>query len=353
MKVKFSKFERVAGIFVLSAMIGTAAATIGVAIKKGWFEPKVRYFTKTENAGGIHPGTIVLINGIRAGAVEEVFLKGENEVSLKFYILERFQNKIKEDSYLVLTRQFIIGDKVLDIKIGTEDSPVVIPGSVIEARMGFDLIDLFSGNVMGEYLNLTMGVMENLKIVAEAFLDPERTRSLVKTFDQLEPLVGNLNKMSKEMITLSRQMTWKGNAGKVFMHLATTTSEINKILPLMTKDAPGMVDNFTKLVDNMAVLTEEFKVVLPALAEVAPELPHASLRAIEALDEAVIVLKAMQKSFIFKGAAQEVLAEERKARELKKAEYEAEIKAKKEKRKPATNHQNESDEQLKSEETDW
>jgi len=58
------------------------------------------------------------------------------------------------------------------------------------------------------------------------------------------------------------------------------------------------------------VLTTEFKVVLPALAEIAPELPKTSRRAVEALDEAVVLMKALQKSFFVKGNAQEVRLEE-------------------------------------------
>jgi phospholipid/cholesterol/gamma-HCH transport system substrate-binding protein len=60
------------------------------------------------------------------------------------------------------------------------------------------------------------------------------------------------------------------------------------------------------------VLTEEFKVVLPALAAIAPELPQTSKRAVEALDEAVVLMKALQRSFFVKGNAEKVRKEEQK-----------------------------------------
>jgi phospholipid/cholesterol/gamma-HCH transport system substrate-binding protein len=73
-----------------------------------------------------------------------------------------------------------------------------------------------------------------------------------------------------------------------------------------------MAKDMTKLVGNLALLTEEFKVVIPALAEIAPDLPQSSRRALEALDEAVVLIKAMEKSFLVKGNAEEVREEEAK-----------------------------------------
>ena len=50
MKIKFNKFERVAGIFVLTAIVGGVAVMIGVAVKKGWFETKIKFETMLKNA---------------------------------------------------------------------------------------------------------------------------------------------------------------------------------------------------------------------------------------------------------------------------------------------------------------
>ncbi|MNL48442.1 hypothetical protein D3C87_1713010 [compost metagenome] len=48
----------------------------------------------------------------------------------------------------------------------------------------------------------------------------------------------------------------------------------------------------------------------PAMKEIEPELPGASVRLVEALNETVVVLKAMQKSFFMKSNVKEVLEEE-------------------------------------------
>ena len=76
MIIKFNKFERAAGLFVIVALMGSFAIAISVAVQKGWFAHKVQFSTVFENAEGVHSGTGVQIAGLHAGSVEEVELKG-------------------------------------------------------------------------------------------------------------------------------------------------------------------------------------------------------------------------------------------------------------------------------------
>jgi hypothetical protein len=91
-------------------------------------------------------------------------------------------------------------------------------------------------------------------------------------------------------------------------------NDMIKEMPTMGKDMAEMMKTMTSLV---SILNE----MLPAMKEMGPEIPRVAKRAIEALDEAVIVMKTMQHSFVFSGAAKEVRAEEaenRKKEEDKK-----------------------------------
>ena len=93
------------------------------------------------------------------------------------------------------------------------------------------------------------------------------------------------------------------------------TGELNKVLPQMNEDSPQMGKQLSMLVSNLSELTAEFKKLTPAIGVVAPELPRVSKRAIEGLDELVITLKAMQKSFFLRGNVEDVKDEEAKHRE--------------------------------------
>lgn len=319
MRIHFNKFERIAGLFVLTAILGFIVSLASVAIKQGWFEKKVYFVSDFENAEGVHPGTTVQMAGLKAGSVEDVELMQNNRIHVRFYVLSKFHNKIKVDSTAQLIRPFVIGERVLDIGVGSKEAIVLAADSVIKSHETIDLMTIMSGKKLGNYLGAISSMAENLKTLAEAFLNKDRTQSFIQMFDRIDPLLKNMNTMAVEVIKLSRQANRDENLGVVLSQLALTTKDLNKFLPEFAKQAPHLTKDVTELIQNMAILAKEFKVVLPALAAVAPDLPHTSRRAVEALDEAVVLIKAMQKSFMISGAVKDVREEEAK-------------------RKPAENH---------------
>ena len=316
MKVKFNQFEKVAGFFVLGAIGLFFMSLLGVAIKQGWFDSKITYVTKFKAAEGLHAGATVQIAGLRAGSVDEVDLTDDNMIVVHFSVLEKFTNRIKVDSQAQLIRPFIIGERALEVTVGSTEAANLDPNTMMRGHDTMDLMTILSGRNLGESLAQMGEMMDNLKTLAQAFLDKDRTQSMIQMFDRIDPLLKNLNTMSVEVIKLSRQATKDDNMGRVMAELSVTTRELNALIPLINQKAPKMGQDIEQLVGNLAVLTEQFKVFIPALAEIGPDLPHASRRAVQALDEAVVLLKAMQKSFLIRGSVEDVREEEEKARRL-------------------------------------
>lgn len=315
MKSKFNKFERIAGLFVLFAVAGVLLTAVSVAIKQGWFATKIHYSTMFENADGIHPGTLVQMAGLRAGAVEDVELQSDNKIKVNFYVLSKFQPRIREDSTTQLIRPFIIGDRVLEVTVGSESSPVVPPHHTLASQETMDILSLLSGKSLGTHLAKLSSTLENLASMVQALTNKDRTQSLVRIFDRLDPLMANIEVMASEMIKLSRQATHKGNLQNVISNLALTTQEINHILPELNRENPELAKDVAQMSKNLATLTKDFQVLGPALKTVGPDLPQATQRAVEALNETVIMLKAMQKSVFIRGNVQEVREEEARARQ--------------------------------------
>lgn len=314
MKNKFNKYERVAGAFVLLAIGGVLLTAVSVAIKQGWFATKIHYSTTFENADGIHPGTLVQMAGLRAGAVEDVELQQDNQIKVSFYVLSKFQPRIRQDSTTQLIRPFIIGDRVLEVTVGTEESPIVPQYHTLASNETMDIMSLLSGKSLGTHLAKLSSTLENLSNMVQALTNKDRTQSLVRIFDRLDPLLANIEVMASEMTKLSRQATHKGNLQSVVSNLAVTTQELNTILPELNRENPELAKDIAQMSKNLAVLTRDFKVLGPALNAVGPELPQATKRAVEALNETVVMLKAMQKSVFIRGSVQEVREEEAKAR---------------------------------------
>lgn len=316
MKVNFNKYERVAGLFVLIAMVGTFTLTLFVALKQGLFESKIDLVTEFKQANGLSPGAVVQTSGLNIGSVDEVALEAD-KVVIHFHVLEKYLNRIRENSVAHTVRPFIIGDKVLEISGGDDSHKPVVSNFRIKSEETMDLMDLIGGRTLGTYLSSMGTLVENLRFIIESFADPERSKAFIGIFDQVHPLLKDLRQMSKEVTKLSRQLTTGENIEKTVANLVFTTEQMNQVLPdfvAIVKNSPELGKDVSQMIANLNQLTGEMTKLIPALSAVAPDLPRASRRAIEAMDEIVVVLKAMQKSFLLSGNAKEVREEEEKAR---------------------------------------
>ncbi len=321
MKVKFTKFERVAGLFVLGTIVGGVVILAGVAIKQGWFEAKVTFTTNLKNADGIRAGTTVQMAGLRAGQVIAVDLRSSDEIRVMFEVAEKYHGLVRKNSVVRTLRPFIISEKVLDISIGDTKLPMAVAGTELGSEPTADIMDLISGRTLAPHIETLGKMFENLRVVAEAILNPERSQDIIRIFDELAPLVKNMNSMSREVSALIRDTNKDKRLVQIVAELGRTLPELNKILPEVAKFTPALADeapkvagNLAKIASNMAILTDEIQGTLPAvknaLHDAGPEIPRAARRAMEALDETVITLKALQKSFILRSNAKEVRDEE-------------------------------------------
>lgn len=306
-KMKFNKFERVAGVFILVAIGGLLLTGISAAIRQGWFEPRVNYKTSFESADGIRQGTVVQLSGLKVGAVDSVELDKDNRVRVGFYVLGKFQDRVRENSQAQLVRPFIIGERVMDLSVGSEQFAAIPNGGYVQSAETVDLMTLMSGRNMNGYLTKLSGILESMQVMMDAFADKSRAESLVRVIDRLDPLMKNLNMMSTEVIKLSRQATHDDGVQKLVGNLNSTTREINRILPELNEQNPQLAKDLAVMTQNLAVVT---KAIGPAAKAVETELPGASVRLLEALNETVVTLKAMQKSFFMRSNVQEVREDE-------------------------------------------
>ncbi|MEZ4871107.1 MAG: hypothetical protein R2827_02450 [Bdellovibrionales bacterium] len=121
-------------------------------------------------------------------------------------------------------------------------------------------------------------------------------------FDQIEPLIANLNRASGDFTRLTATVEKNERFEIMVGSLTDLSMQMAEMMPEMQREVPNMGQQIGSLVNNMAILAEEFKKLTPAISAVAPELPRVSIRAVEALDEAVVTMKAMQKPFYFEAA---------------------------------------------------
>lgn len=309
MKVKFNLFERVAGLFVLSALVAGVGTTIGIGIKKGWFDKKMTLKTYVPTADGIHSGTSVQLAGLQIGSVDEVDLKMGQKVEIRFKVSKRFLHQIRSDSKVRILRPFIIGERVLEITPGHEKARRVREGQTLIAEYTPDFLELLGGHKLGQYFESLNKTMNNMQKLAEAFFSDERSETIIQLFDEMMPLMARMNTMATEVSSLSAQLNKEQKMGRAVDELLYMSKQMKGSLPAVSKDLPQLSKNVLELTENLNKLTNDMNEIIPIMKQIAPEFPETSRKAVQALDETVLTLKAMQKTWFLRSNVKDVKKE--------------------------------------------
>src|SRR5690606_38215593 len=174
-RVKFSRHEKVAGAFVLAALFSLLLAFGIVALKQGWLEPKISLQTYLEEADGLRRGTSVQMAGLKVGSVSEILLEAKGKILVVFQVQKSYFNKIRSDSVVSVTRPFLIGEKVLDVSLGSPEGQAVASGATLDSEVRFDMMDLLNGRKLGSIFSNMNDALANLQSLIEAFSDKQRT----------------------------------------------------------------------------------------------------------------------------------------------------------------------------------
>ena len=266
--------------FLIFGVLGALGAVVWIGWTSGLLESKVEYRLELDNVDGLHVGTAVEISGLRIGRVSDVDLKSIGQFVVTFNVRKRFASLFHEDTKVMMIRPNVFGEKILMVEPGSAESPLLAEGAVVQIEKSTDLMELLGGRKLNEILSDLGKIADNLKIIGYAFTDKKRTQAFVKLFDDMAPFVKNVTDMSHQVNLMAKDL----NQDKAFV----------------------------ETLQNLNALTVELQKLTPAINAVAPDLPRASQRAVEALDEMVVTLKAMQKSFLLRGNVREVKEEEQR-----------------------------------------
>ncbi len=309
-------YEKLAGVFVVGAALAIFVFTISIGIEQGWFVKKLEFVANVPQVEGVYPGTRVQIGGLRIGRIDTIKLQEDGRFLVYFKIFEKYSKHFTNKTEIGFIRPYIIGERVLDVT-PDETGELIADGSEVKFVEHFDILDTFNGKKIGPYMENMQALLENVRFLAEAFADRRRSEDVVEIFDNMKPLIINANRATKMLEEMASQMTNKKNLKKLVSNLAVTTTAINTSiteLVTFTKQLPALGEHSTEVMKNLTVLTLHMNELVPTIQAIAPELPSASKKALRALEEALVVLKAMQKSFVLSGSVAEVREEEEKIR---------------------------------------
>ena len=360
MKIYLSYRERAAGLFMLFALAGIMAFIIGAAVQNRWLEQRVPYHTYVVRGDAVRSGSPVLLSGIEIGEIGDLEILPDNRIDVELLVREQYAPRVRRGTIAEIRRVVGLGEKRVILVSGTESKTQLPPNAVLPANEPMDIIDAVANVDLGRYITTMDRAVNAVEITLKKLEEKDRLERMMEAFDQMGPTLAQMNSLLSDLhdplVGLLSDTNFKDafdGAAKVFgdrntrkaMKAMAESFEPERINNLTAKmeDAMTAIDalaaengdlngalkganrllndkrvdrlltsmekltdaeKLAKLVDNMAVVARE-------MAKMGPEIPTLSKEMISTLREAVVVLKALQKTWLLKDETQEVRQEKK------------------------------------------
>jgi phospholipid/cholesterol/gamma-HCH transport system substrate-binding protein len=122
------------GMFSLAGFIILVLAVFTIGEKQNLFNPTFSVFADFKTVQGLKSGAMVAINGIKVGTVTNVELKLDTTsyVRVTMQIDDDSRMFVRTSTIASVAQQGLIGDKIIELLVGSSSAPMVADGSELK-----------------------------------------------------------------------------------------------------------------------------------------------------------------------------------------------------------------------------
>ena len=189
------------GVFVLVALVVGIGMVYALGARARLFEARYTVHADFSEVGGLNEGATVRLAGVQIGRVKAVNLPSEpgGKVRVDLAIAKQFANRVRKNSVARIETQGLLGDRIVEITVGTADAPPTKDGDVIVACDPTDFTKIVSQGAdtvksvaaLAESLKTTADTLRQSKLIEDASATLASTR---KVTDRVARMVDEVEK---------------------------------------------------------------------------------------------------------------------------------------------------------------
>ena len=255
------------GIFVFFTLVTFMAAIFLLGSRTQYFQPQYTLKAIFSNVGYLLEGAGVYLAGVQVGRVGEIrFFEdiAAQKVLVSLNIARDYQERIRQDSVAVITSSGLLGDKYIDITLGSESEPELLNGMFIRTQDPADYGQLIRQGE--EVLKNTIEITSALGALTSGFRSSQAPMAVT---DLLTSLAQTARAIETGDGLLHALIYEKGNE-RIFADLAAATTALRDTLTgikegkgflqtLLTDPNPEVVAQLTKLMATAHKLLQDIE----------------------------------------------------------------------------------------------
>lgn len=229
------------GLFTLLAIGSIIVVSLRVTSNQNSLGEAVEYKTFLSDATGIFPKTQIKVAGITGGKIKSIELV-ENQALIIFEVTKKI--KVTEGTIIRIRSIGFLGDKYIDIAIGSQERERLEQGSLIKSEIGGGIEDLAknASEVVSDVKEIVADIKRSLQ-------DDDKTSALKKIVQNIKEITDTLRNVTAgkenslvnivdhiEKLTKQLALETDRNKDGTFMH------DLKKVGPILDNANKAMAD---------------------------------------------------------------------------------------------------------------
>jgi phospholipid/cholesterol/gamma-HCH transport system substrate-binding protein len=179
------------GAFILAGLLVFFAIIYLLGAQARYFERKYDLVAEFVEVGGLIQGATVRLAGVQIGRVTAVTLPEQpgGKVRVTLTIARRYSERIRRDSEARIATQGLLGDKIVEITLGSASAPPLKPGETLTSAEPFEMQQMFKAGAetMQTVKELAAGLKTTVERVDRIAKEVETGKGLVHALVYDEP----------------------------------------------------------------------------------------------------------------------------------------------------------------------
>ncbi len=170
-----------AGLFIALGLALAGVVVFIIGKERRLFEDENSYIGAFDNVDGLALDAPVRLGGLTVGKVAKVTFAddlGDKRILVRMEISRRYAERIRADSVARVVGRGVLGDKAIDVSLGTPNEAIVENGGELKTGVSGDISSLLKA--ASEIIDNAVGITRNLRTGVESYTTPELTQDVTQ-----------------------------------------------------------------------------------------------------------------------------------------------------------------------------
>ena len=298
MELKFSRMDRVVGIFIIVVLALMVGSVVLIGRGKDWFRPTVTYFAEFKENYNLAPGSPVKLYKADIGKVRSVALVGD-AVRVRLSIFEEYHTRFREDTVVTVESPTLIGSEYVAVRPGKPESRLIEAGGTVKSEEKRTLSEILAEYEVEETARRLTETIRNLADIIDELRDPDGP--LFRSLNSIEKNLRNVETVTADL------KDGKGTVGQLLRsdelidRVNTSMERLDHVLQNLEGATPEVTANLKESMEKIREITAHLEKGSRDVPAVIRTTKRGIQEISDGIDEVNRVVKSLEKNPLIKG----------------------------------------------------